>query len=260
MEMAEAFHWGDTHLRYDQIGQTYASTRTPDARIEAQIQTALGDASSVLNVGAGAGSYEPVDRTVIALEPSGTMIAQRRRSSAPAVRGISEALPFADDSFDAVMAVLTLHHWKDREEGLSEIRRVARRRVVILTYDPAMADSFWLDRDYLPTNKSIDARNFPDPQSITALFSRAEVLGVPIPANCCDGFLCAYWKRPEAYLSPSVQAGISSFSVLPRTEVESGLAALADDLATGRWFERNEELKDLEAKDFGYRLIIADVS
>lgn len=245
---------------YDNIGRTYGSTRKPDVRIEQQIHAALGDATTVLNIGAGTGSYEPNDRDVIALEPSMTMIAQRSPYAAPAVQGIAEALPFAVNSFDAVMAVLTLHHWKNRDAGLSELRRVVRNRAVILTYDASMADSFWLIRDYLPSNKSIDEKNFPAPHTIADLFAQAEVSVVPIPSDCTDGFLCAYWKRPEAYLSPIVQAGISSFSVLPRSEIDAGLTTLEDDLRSGRWHDRNSEILGRDSLDLGYRLIVADIS
>jgi len=243
---------------YDTIGRTYAGTRTPDRRIEHLIWRNFGDSQSVLNVGAGTGSYEPLDRTVVAIEPSMTMIAQRRVTSAPVVCGIGEALPFPEDSFDVAMAVLTVHHWTDQIKGLRELRRVASKRVVILTYDAEEADTFWLVRDYLPSNARIDRTSLPKLDVYHSVFPNCTVQPVPIPHDCQDGFLCAFWKRPDAYLSPTVQAGISSFSVIPEKEVEHGLAALEADLKSGRWAARNQELASLRDKDFGYRLIVAE--
>ena len=135
---------------YDEIGRSYTVTRRPDPRIARAIDTALGDARSVVNVGAGAGSYEPSHLRVTAVEPSPAMIRQRPSAAAPVVRAVAEHLPFADTSFDAALAVLTLHHWTDRAGGLAELARVARRRVVILTWDPSCRDLFWLTTEYFP--------------------------------------------------------------------------------------------------------------
>jgi len=243
---------------YDTIGRGYARQRRPDPRIAASLKAALGSARSVLNVGAGAGSYEPPDRAVVAVEPSAVMLAQRSLQAAPAVQAKAEALPFRDRAFDAVMAVLTLHHWADRERGLAECARVARQRVVLLTWDPA-ADSFWLLQDYLPTFMEIDRRQFPPLSAYREAFGlgiRVEVEAVPVPKDCVDGFLGAYWARPEAYLDPHVRAGISSF-VQPGAE--EGLKRLAADLASGAWHARHGHLLAADSLDIGYRLVVAHV-
>lgn len=241
---------------YDTIGRGYARQRRSDPRIAALLDAALGDARSVLNVGAGAGSYEPPDRSVVAVEPSAVMLAQRPPGAAPAVKARAEALPFADRAFDAVTAILTLHHWTDRARGLAECTRVARHRVVLLTWDPA-ADAFWLVNDYLPSFAEIDRRQFPPMSDYAAAFGagvHVEVAAVPVPSDCVDGFLGAYWARPEAYLDPAVQAGISSFS---QPGVESGLARLRADLASGAWHARHGHLLRKNALDLGYRLVVA---
>lgn len=243
-------------ILYDDIGRGYARQRRSDPRIAAQLRAALGDAPSVLNVGAGAGSYEPDDRTVVAVEPSAVMLAQRPPGSAPAVRARAEALPFADRAFAAVLAVLTLHHWADRAAGLAECARVARKRVVLLTWDAA-SDGFWLVQDYFPEFLEIDRQRFPAMEAYARMFgpgARVEVLPVPIPRNCVDGMLGAYWARPEAYLDAQVRAGISSFA---HPGAEQGLERLASDLASGAWHERHGHLLQLDELDLGYRLVVA---
>lgn len=234
---------------YDRIGTNYRSQRQTDPRIAAAIVGVLGDSKSVLNIGAGAGSYEPTDRAVIAVEPSRTMIDQRANASAPTVQASAMALPFFDDSFDAAMAILTIHHWPDRERGLAEMKRVARR-CVILTWEPP-ENAFWLTRDYLPHFLERDRVFFPswyrdDPDTIG-------IQAVPIPHDCKDGFLCAYWRRPEAYLDPSVQRAISTFSRFG--DFETGLARLREDLSNGNWNRRNKELLRETSVDYGYRLV-----
>ncbi len=239
---------------YDTIGRGYARRRRPDPRIAAQLTAALGGARSVLNVGAGAGSYEPPDRHVVAVEPSAVMLAQRPPNAAPAVQARAEALPFPDRTFDAAMAVLTLHHWADRPRGLAECARVARQCVVLLTWDPA-ADAFWLLQEYLPAFAEVDRRQFPPMAAYEEAFgsdARVEIAAVPIPHDCVDGFLGAYWARPAAYLDPAVRAGISSFA-LPGAE--PGLDRLRADLATGAWHTRHGHLLAADALDLGYRLV-----
>jgi len=241
---------------YDTIGRGYARRRRPDARIASRLMAALGDARSVLNVGAGTGAYEPTDRSVVAVEPSAVMIAQRASGAAPAVQARAEALPFRDQAFDAVMAVLTLHHWTDRARGLAECARVARQRVVLLTWDPG-ADAFWLVQDYLPAFAEIDRRQFPPMSGYGEAFgdgARVEVEAVPVPRDCADGFLGAYWARPAAYLDPAVRAGISSFA---HPGTEPGLERLAADLASGAWNDRHGHLLEADALDLGYRLVVA---
>lgn len=243
---------------YDEIGMNYARFRRPDPRIERAIHAALGDTRRVVNVGAGAGSYEPLDRAVVAVEPSQRMIRQRPRSTAPCVRGDAEALPFEDGEFDAGMALLTVHHWTDPETGLSELRRVANG-IVIFTFEPPIHNSFWLFRDYVP--------------AITMLQSTAGVMGVDaiaeiidadriepvlIPHDCVDGFGCAYWRRPHAYLDPEVRGCISGFGLLDPDDVTPGIERLRSDLETERWLDRYGDLLDLDQYDGGLRLIVRE--
>lgn len=237
---------------YDTIGVNYAELRKPDPRIGAAIAAALGAAESVLNVGAGAGSYEPLDRQVTALEPSAEMIGQRPPSSAPVVQGRAEALPFAEGGFDAVMAVLTVHHWSDQARGLAELRRVARDRVVILTYDPAFRD-FWL-LDYLPELAALDEAQMPPIPDYERWLGPVEVAPVPIPHDCVDGFLSAYWRRPAAYLDPRIRAAMSSFWALG--DVSEPLGRLQRDLDNGVWARRYGHLLERAARDCGYRLVM----
>lgn len=238
---------------YDTIGINYANLRQPDPRIEAAIGAALGDAVTVLNVGAGTGSYEPTDRTVTALEPSIEMIRQRPAGAAPVIRGVAEALPFADNAFDAVMAVLTVHHWSEQPKGLAELRRVARGPTVILTFDPAHR-GFWLT-DYLPELISIDATQMPPMSAYAAALGPVRITPVPIPHDCADGFLAAYWRRPTSYLDPRIRAAISCFWAIEDVEVK--LDRLARDLETGAWEARYGGLLRRESCDLGYRLVVA---
>jgi SAM-dependent methyltransferase len=236
---------------YDRIGTGYTKVRGEDPRIAAAIHAALGDARTVLNVGAGSGSYEPRDRDVTAVEPSEVMIAQRAAGAPPAIRAGADALPFPDGAFDAAMAVLSDHHWPDRAAGLRELRRVARRTVVF-THDSSFIEHSWISRDYLTTFR---------PQAAMPIEEIAEHLGaervepVLIPHDCRDGFLNAYWRRPHAYLDPVVRAGISVFRLLPPEDVDAAIAALRADLESGEWERRNAGILDLEAMDLGYRLV-----
>lgn len=250
---------------YDTIGRGYTRQRRPDPRIAFAITEALGDARSVLNVGAGSGSYEPVDRLVVAAEPSAVMLLQRLAGSAESVQARAECLPFADRSFDAVMGVLTLHHWADQRSGIDECSRVARQRVVLLTWDPASA-GFWLVNDYIPEFLALDRRQFPSIDGLRAALlselgpgARVDVSPVPVPADCMDGFLGAFWARPDAYLDPVVRAGISSFV---RAELEEaiarGLERLRSDLVSGAWHARHGGLQSADSLDVGYRLIVAE--
>jgi SAM-dependent methyltransferase len=238
---------------YDRIGIGYAAYRRPDARIAARIADALGGARSVLNVGAGTGSYEPADRGVVAVEPSAEMVRQRAMGAAPAVRASAERLPFRDGAFDAAMAVLTMHHWPDWRAGLREMRRVARGRIVILTWDPGHP-SFWLVQDYFPEILEIDRANFPPRAEIEHILGPLDVHPVPVPADCSDGFLGAYWRRPAAYLDAGARGAISIFSKL--RDVDSGLDRLRADLADGTWERRHGELLALPELDIGYQLLV----
>ena len=242
---------------YDEIGEGYPRTRRADPRIAARIDQALGDARTVINVGAGTGSYEPAGRDVTAVEPSAAMIAQRPPGAAPAVQGSAEALPFCDDSFDAAMAAMTIHHWGDIPRGLAELRRVARDRVVIFTWDPATAGTQWLTAEYLPELGQIDLFRFPRPAEIAAALTGADVIPVPIPQDCQDGFIEAFWARPEAYLDPEVLAGMSGMRMLDPVVRELGLARLSADLDSGDWEHRHGHLRELDELDLGYRLVVA---
>jgi SAM-dependent methyltransferase len=237
---------------YDTIGINYSDLRKPDPRIEARIWAALGPASTVLNVGAGAGSYEPAQSRLVAVEPSMEMIGQRLGSAAPAVRARAEALPFEDDSFDASMAVLTVHHWSDQARGLQELRRVTRDRIVLLTYDPAFR-GFWL-ADYIPELVTLDEAQMPRITDYQAWLGPVDVSPLPIPHDCRDGFLSAYWRRPAAYLDPRIRAAISSFWAI--SDISEGLGELEQDLQSGAWARRHSDLLDRDESDCGYRLVV----
>jgi len=242
-----------TGALYDEIGIRYATRRKPDPRIAARIDAALGHCDRVLNVGAGAGSYEPANRFVIAVEPSIEMIRQRSRGAAPVVQASANQLPFRDQSFDAALAVLTIHHWPHREQGLAEMRRVARELVVILTWDPEHS-GFWLVQQYFPEILAMDRPAFPSLREIESIIGPAVSSVVPVPADCLDGFLGAYWQRPAQYLDAQARAAISVFSKLDCTD---GLARLRWDLDDGTWQRRNGALQELQELDVGYRLVVA---
>lgn len=238
--------------RYDRIGLNYSGLRRPDPRIAALIDSALGSSRTILNVGAGTGSYEPVGREVTALEPSIEMIRQRFAPAAAVVQGRAENLPFADSSFDAAMAVLTVHHWSDQARGLGEMRRVASGPIVLLTCDPGFR-GFWL-ADYLPELVALDEAQMPRMSDYESRLGAVAISPVPIPHDCTDGFLCAYWRRPAAYLDPRVRAAMSSFWALG--DVSKPLARLEADLESGAWTERYGELLALGRCDCGYRLVV----
>lgn len=240
---------------YDTIGDDYRKLRRADPRIARQILQVLGDAKSVVNVGAGAGSYEPEDRSVVAVEPSLGMIHQREDAAPPVARASAVALPFADHSFDASLAVLTLHHWPDLPQGLAELRRVARRRVVILTWDP-LSSGFWLT-DYFPRILAIDRCMFPTLEDLEQRLGSLAVYEVSIPHDCTDGFLGAYWRRPEAYFREDVRNAISTFTRLPETA--PALTRLQHDLSSGSWLRRHGEVLERTTLDLGYRLVVAEV-
>lgn len=237
---------------YDTIGINYSDLRKPDPRIAMMIAKTLGSAKTVLNVGAGSGSYEPADKEVTAVEPSLEMIRQRPTSPTAIVRSYAEDLPFEDNSFDASMAILTVHHWADKERGLKEMRRVTRGQVVLLTYDPSFLREFWL-ADYIPELVQLDEAQMPLITDYEAWLGPTEISAVPIPHDCSDGFLCAYWRRPAAYLDPKIRAAMSSFWAIG--DVSEGLSKLANDLETGEWAKSYFELLDMDECDLGYRLI-----
>ena len=243
--------------RYDRIGRTYTATRGTEPRIAARIWGALGDARTVVNVGAGTGSYEPPDRDVTAVEPSAVMIAQRPPDAAPAVQASAEALPFDDASFDAAMAVLTIHHWSDFPTGAAELRRVARDRVVVLSWDPTYAGRFWLSAEYFPEAwRTEDVADFPSLAEQAAAFGDADVEVVEVPWDCRDGFFSSFWRRPGAYLDPAVRAGISTLAKRSEDELAEGLARLRADLESGAWARRHADLLEHDQLDLGYRLLV----
>ncbi len=246
-----------TSPSYDEIGRSYAATRREDQRIAEQIHAALGTSGSVLNVGAGTGNYEPVDRTVVALDPSGRMLTQRKDRSPLVVCGIAERLPFPDGAFRAAIAVFTMQHWKDRRAGLRELRRVAHRQVIVF-HQPTETTRLWM-LDYfeevgpLPTD-----RRESDGDALRACLQVREVQPVLVPHDCVDGFGAAFWARPEAYLDPAVQASISELASLSDQARARWTARLAADLASGAWDRRHGHLRKMTEYDAGYRLAIAE--
>ncbi len=238
---------------YDTIGVNYSDLRKPDARIETVISNALGSAETILNVGAGTGSYEPAGRAVTAIEPSAEMINQRSTSAAPVIQGYAENLPFDDNSFDASMAILTVHHWTDKQKGLNEMRRVTRGPLVILTFDPSY-QHFWL-ADYLPELVALDDGKMPQMHEFENWLGAVDVIPVPVPHDCSDGFLGAYWRRPAAYLDPKIRAAVSCFWSIE--DPDKKLQALENDLESGAWEQKYCDLLELEEFDLGYRLVCA---
>jgi SAM-dependent methyltransferase len=243
---------------YDRIGRGYAKSRQTEPRIAARIEAALGDAESVVNVGAGAGSYEPVDRNVIAVEPSQEMIAQRRTDVAPAIRGSAERLPLGDDVVDAAMAILSVHHWDDPARGMHEMRRVARQRIVVLTYDPDCVLRWWL-RDYAPQIAADDAGRFPSLDALLEWLGGGVVETVEVPSDCSDLFLGALWARPELVLTDEVRASTSGFARMDPAQEQDSVARLAADLESGTWDDRHGHLRDIGELDVGLRLVISDM-
>jgi SAM-dependent methyltransferase len=206
-------------LSYDTIGINYSNLRKPDYRIAKKISAELGSAKTVLNVGAGTGSYEPTDKEITAVEPSAEMIRQRPENSAPVFQASAEDLPFEDKSFDASTAILTIHHWTDKEKGVAEMRRVTRGPVVFLTFDP-MHQDFWL-ADYIPELVTLDDKQMPRLTEYENWLGPVEVTTVPVPHDCTDGFYGAYWRRPAAYLDPKIRAAISCFWAVK--DIETGI-------------------------------------
>lgn len=248
-------------VRYDTIGRGYSAYRRADPRIAAAVHEALGDARTVVNVGAGTGSYEPADRPVIPVEPSTAMALQRDPALPPAVLGVAESLPLADGTADAAMAVMTVHHWAEVDRGLAEMARVARRRIVLLTIDAEVAARTWLFSEYVPEAAERDRREFPRISHLLATLNRqTRVLTVPVPANCADGFGLALWNRPEMVLDPAVRAATSSFARMDPARLAAAADRLARDLDNGHWDRRHGHLRYLSEFDIGLRLIVTEVA
>jgi SAM-dependent methyltransferase len=241
-----------TEVLYDRIGQGYARTRRPDRRIAAKLGEALGDARSVVNVGAGAGGYEPEDREVTAVEPSAEMIAQREEGAAPVVQASAEALPFDDDSFDAAMAIHTVHHWPDLAAGLAELRRVARDRVVIMTSTRESTAGIWIS-DYFPGSPRGHA--FED---VLEILGDPTVIEVPIAQDCTDLFFFALWARPELFLDDQVTKSMWIWNTLDFEERTEGSRRLASDLADGTWEREYGSIREQPELDTGLRIVVAD--
>ncbi len=239
--------------KYDTIGLNYAELRRPDRRIAMIIDDALGQSRTVLNVGAGTGSYEPTNRTVVAVEPSSEMIKKRGSTAAQVIQASAEELPFDDKSFDASMAILTIHHWPDKKRGLREMRRVTRGPIVLLTFDPSQRP--WLT-DYLPELAVLDENQMPQMADYQRWLGNVQVNPVLVPHDCTDGFLYAYWRRPAAYLDPYVRSGSSSFWAIG-SAADEGLQKLEQDLETGEWKRRYAHLLERDAYDAGFRLVVA---
>lgn len=245
--------------RYDEIGGGYSLTRREDPRISSAIRHALGDARSVVNVGAGTGSYEPADRYVIAMEPSDVMAAQRRPTIPPALRASAADLPLRDNSVDAAMAVLTIHHWDDElERGIQEMHRVARDAVVILTYDPLVSAEMWL-MDYLPEVAELDRRIFPAPELLAEwLGGRTRIEVVPIPRDTPDWMLGSFWAHPERVLDERARNATSGFARMDASVVQRVVRDVRRDLENGVWDERYGHLRELDAFDAGLRLVVSE--
>jgi|SRR5580658_740712 SAM-dependent methyltransferase len=245
--------------RYDTIGHGYSRTRREDRRFRSQIHAALADARTVVNVGAGTGAYEPPDRHVIAIEPSDVMAAQRSRDLAPAIRASAGRIPLRDRSVDAAMAILSIHHWdEEQEEGVRELRRVARGPVVILTYDATVSGAMWLMADYLPEVATLDRQIFPPPAQLAEwLGGEVRIEELPMPRDTPDWQLGSFWAHPERVLDATARAATSGFARMPADVVERVVSEVARDLATGGWDARYGHLRSLDALDVGLRLIVS---
>lgn len=243
---------------YDEQGQNYSGYRRTDPRIEEYVYNALGSAKSVLNVGAGTGSYEPKDRYVVAVEPSSVMRSQRQHAErVPAVIATAESLPFDDDSFDASMAMVTVHHWSDLRKGLQELRRVTKDQVLILTFDPEAIGGYW-NTDYFPELIEVERARFPTIDYIRkSLGGKSEVQEIPLPFDCVDGFQEAFYGRPESFLKKEVRLSQSVWGVLPEGMGEKLIQRLADDLKSGAWDEKHGHYRQKPTFIGSLRLIIA---
>jgi SAM-dependent methyltransferase len=244
---------------YDELGRGYARVRREDPRLAARIDAGLGDARTVVNVGAGAGSYEPAGREVTAVEPSATMIAQRPPGSAPVVRAGAEQLPFDDGSFDAALAVLTVHHWTDLEAGMSELLRVARQRVVLVSFDSAVLARLWIVRDYFPEMAGLKRRTSITSEGLAAMLPAARSVPLPVPRDCHDHFFAALWARPEMYFDEEVVRPMWVWQGISEEARRSGRERLAADLESGAWEERYGHLREQEDLDVGLRMVVAEL-
>lgn len=245
---------------YDTMGRGYRAVRHPDPRLASQIACALGGSQTVVNVGAGAGSYEPVDRWVLAVEPSSVMIAQRPPGAAPVLHCAVEDLPLADRTVDAAMAILTVHHWPDVEAGLRQLLRVVRRRIVIVTMDVPVLARLWIIEDYLPELLGQHTARFPSIMRLCEILPNSAAQVLSVPRDCTDGFLAALWARPHALLDPATRAATSPWYDLPAATVQAALTRLQRDLQDGTWQQRYGDLLERSELDVGLRLITSRIA
>ena len=241
---------------YDDIGNNYSVMRCTDPEVAKQLFSELHGATRIVNIGAGTGSYEPENVDLVAVEPSSVMIAQRKVGSHPVKQAFAENLPFEDKSFSHAMTILSMHHWQDRARAFREINRVVTEKFVAITWDPK-SEPFWLTRDYFPEIYEIDKRIFPDLEEFHNHFDEVTVRPLQIPSDCQDGFLTAFWKRPQAYLRSEVRQAMSPFSKIKN--LSEGVQKLEADLASGAWERKNHSLLDSSYLDVGYRLVSARV-
>jgi SAM-dependent methyltransferase len=244
---------------YDELGPGYSRVRRGDPRIAAKIDAALGAARTVLDVGAGTGSYEPADREVTAVEPSAEMIAQRPPGAAPVVQANAEDLPFGDDQFDAAMAVLTAHHWADLDAGLREMQRVARQRLVFVTFDHDALKRLWIARDYFPEILALKRRPGATSAGLVAMLPEATSAPLPVPRDCTDLFFAALWARPEMFFDEEVVRPMWVWQSIPEEARSKGRDRLAADLQSGAWDERYGHLRKEPELDVGLRLLVARI-
>jgi SAM-dependent methyltransferase len=244
---------------YDRIGIGYADTRRADPRIAARIEAALGDAQSVLNIGAGAGSYEPAGHEVTAVEPSAEMIGQRPPGAAPVVQGSAESLPFEDDSFDAALAVLTAHHWPDLDAGLDETLRVARNRIVIVTFDSEALEGLWIAADYFPEMLGLHRPSGASSRDLMEKLPGATSSPIPVPRDCTDHFFAALWARPELLFDEEIVQPMWVWQSISEESRRAGRARLATDLDSGSWEERYGHLRKREELDVWLRLVVREL-
>jgi SAM-dependent methyltransferase len=246
-------------FNYDEHGKQYSGQRKTEPAIAAYIERALGDAKTVLNVGAGSGSYEPENRYVIAVEPSLAMRAQRlQNGKTPAIIASGDNLPFDDQSFDATTAFVTIHHWPDMRKGLQELRRVTRGQVIVMTFDPEALDRFW-NAEYFPEVIDVEKQRYPTIQFIVdALGGNCEVWEVPVPFDCADGFQEAFYGRPEAFLQSEVRRAQSAWGFISAEQQENIVKRLAEDLQSGEWDRKYGHFREEPFFTCALRLVIAN--
>jgi len=245
-------------LRYETIGRGYAQRRREDPNLKSEIEAALAGAGTIVNVGAGGGSYEPAGSRVIAVEPSDVMVSQRPAGLGPAVRGLAQALPLATDSVEGAMAVLTLHHWHpDQQQGIREMRRVARGPIVVVSIDPVISNRMWLMADYLHEVAELDLQIFPAPAMIASwLGDKAEIRTLPIHRDTPDETLMSFWAHPERVLDEQARNATSGFARQSPEVVQRVVTAVKRDLESGAWEAKHGHLRALDAFDAGLRLIV----